>query len=254
MGVDGDDAQFGKFSLNAVLDIAESDTDVNILSTPTIVVNHNEEGIINVSESRPFQTSSIQNSTSDSLIRDQVEYRDVGIQLTVTPLIGVDGSVTMTIEQTVDTVRSEDEAQDGTVNTRPIIGIREANSTITVKDSEVIILGGLQENTRNRTTTYFPLIGRIPILGDALSGDKVEFVRTELIIFVRPTVLRNPDEANKMTLEKIDIIEGRDAVEEFLKTGTAGDIYMEGSNLMDDANDEPKVEKETIKPRSHDRL
>lgn len=246
-GVSATGAQFGNFTLNAVLALAESDSDIKILSTPTIVVNHNEEGVINVSESRPFQTSSVQNSTGDAFIRDQVEYRDVGIQLTVTPLIGVDGSVTMTIEQTVDTVRTEDDADAETVNTRPIIGKREANSTITVRDSEVIILGGLQENTKDKTTTYFPLIGRIPFIGDALSGDNVEYVKTELIIFVRPTILRTPGQANQMSLDKIEVIQGGDAVLEFLQTGTAGDIYMEGSQLEED---EPQPETENTKPRS----
>lgn len=226
-----DNSQFGNFALNAVLDIAESDTDIKILSTPTIVVNHNEEGVINVSESRPFQTSRIQDGTTNSFIRDQIEYRDVGIQLTVTPLIGIDGSVTMTIEQTVDTVRNEGGSEQGEVSTRPIIGKREANSTITVKDSEVIILGGLQSNTRDSTTTYFPIIGRLPVVRKVLSGTEIQFVRTELIIFVKPTVLRTPDQANKMSLEKIDSITGGDAVTEFLDTGTTGSIYMEDSHF-----------------------
>lgn len=246
LGLDGVSAagsQFGNFTLNAVLDLAESDTDIKILSTPTIVVNHNEEGVINVSESRPFQTSSYQDTSNvNSFIRDQVEYRDVGIQLTVTPLIGVDGSVTMTIEQTVDTVRTEDEANAQTVNTRPIIGKREANSTITVKNNEVIILGGLQENTKDNTITYFPLIGRLPLIGKALSGRNTEYVRTELIIFVRPTILRTPNEANQMSLEKIGVIQGGDAVLEFLETGTAGDIYMDGSRL-DEKEEKPKSKK-----------
>jgi general secretion pathway protein D len=251
-------SQFGNFSLTAVLDLAESDTDIKILSTPTIVVNHNEEGVINVSESRPFQTSSVQNSTSDAFIRDQVEYRDVGIQLTVTPLIGIDGSVTMAIEQTVDTVRTEDEADAETVNTRPIIGKREANSTITVKDTEVIILGGLQENTKDNTRTYFPLIGRFPIIGDLLSGDKAEYVRTELIIFVRPTILRTPDQANQMSLDKINVIQGGEAVMEFLNTGTTGDIYMDGSQMVDteeekDNEDEAPTTSEPVRPRANNR-
>ena len=236
-GIGATGSNFGKFTLTAVLDIAETDSDIKILSTPTIVVNHNEEGVINVSESRPFQTSSVSSNdridSDTSIIRDQVEYRDVGIQLTVTPLIGVDGSVTMTIEQTVDTVRTED-VSDTEVNTRPIIGKREANSTITVKDQEVIILGGLQENRKNQTTTYFPLIGRIPFIGDFLSGDNVKYVRTELIIFVRPTILRTPGEANQMSLDKIEVIQGGDAVTEFLKTGTAGNIYMDGSHLEEE--------------------
>ena len=243
-GIGATGSNFGKFTLTAVLNVAETDSDIKILSTPTIVVNHNEEGVINVSESRPFQTSSVSSNdridSDTSIIRDQVEYRDVGIQLTVTPLIGVDGSVTMTIEQTVDTVRTKDVAGEE-VNTRPIIGKREANSTITVKDQEIIILGGLQENRKNQTTAYFPLIGRIPFIGDFLSSDNVDYVRTELIIFVRPTILRTPGEANQMSLDKIEVIQGGDAVTEFLETGTAGNIYMDGSHLEEEKEaEQPK--------------
>jgi len=230
---------FGNFSVNAILDISESDSDIKILSTPTIVVSHNEEGIINVSESRPFQTSSFQDTSNvNSFIRDQVEYRDVGIQLTVTPLIGIDGSVTMAIEQTVDTVRNDGEADSESVNTRPIIGKREANSTITVSDGEVIILGGLQENTRDLSTVYFPLIGRLPIVGDLLNGEKAEYVRTELIIFVRPTILRSPADAEAMTKQKMDVIQGREGVKKYLDEGTTGEIYMEGSELKENTTKE----------------
>jgi general secretion pathway protein D len=155
----------------------------------------------------------------------------------------------MTIEQTVDTVRTEDDADAAKVNTRPIIGKREANSTITVRDHEVIILGGLQENRKDTTTTYFPLIGRLPFIGDALSGENTEYVRTELIIFVRPTILRTPGEANQMSLDKIGVIQGGDAVLEFLETSTAGDIYMDGSQL-EDKEEAPKSKKESNQPRS----
>lgn len=225
-------AQFGNFALDAVLAIAESDSDIKILSTPTIVVSHNEEGIINVSESRPFQTSSFQDTTNTSSIRDQVEYRDVGIKLTVTPLIGADGSITMKIEQTVDTVKTVDDLTADEVNTTPIIGKREANSTITVKDRQLIILGGLQENEKNTTHTYFPLIGKLPGLKQLLSGESISYNRKELIIFVRPTILKTPDEAVVMSDHLLDTLEEGEKVRNYLKSGTTGNIYMEGSGLI----------------------
>ena len=228
----GSGAQFGNFTLETVLEIAESDSDIKILSTPTIVVSHNEEGIINVSESRPFQTSSFQNTTNTYSIRDQIEYRDVGIKLTVTPLIGADGSITMKIEQTVDTVKTVDDLTTDEVNTTPIIGKREANSTITVKDRQLIILGGLQENEKNTTHTYFPLIGKLPGLKQLLSGESISYNRKELIIFVRPTILKTPDEADVMSDHLLDVLEEGEAVRNYLKNGTTGNIYMDGSGLI----------------------
>ena len=228
----GSGAQFGNFTLETVLKIAESDSDIKILSTPTIVVSHNEEGIINVSESRPFQTSSFQNTTNTYSIRDQVEYRDVGIKLTVTPLIGADDSITMKIEQTVDTVKKIEGFDSSKVNTTPIIGKREANSTITVKDRELITLGGLQENEKDTTHTYFPLIGKLPGLKQLLSGELISYNRKELIIFVRPTILKTPDEADVMSDHLLDVLEEGEAVRNYLKNGTTGNIYMDGSKLI----------------------
>jgi general secretion pathway protein D len=225
----------GKYSLDAILDIAESDNMIKILSTPSIVVSHNEEGVINVSQSRPFQTGSTSFTSSVGNVQTQVEYRDVGIKLSATPLIGADGSVQLQIEQTIDTVQavSKSSTADGSIDTQPIIGKREANSTITVNDGDVIILGGLQENKKDISNTYFPVIGRLPVLKKVFSGETVKYTRSELIIFIRPTILKTPMETNKMSLEAIDRLKERDAVQEYLDTGTTGDIYMDGSAFED---------------------
>ncbi len=225
----------GKYSLDAILDIAESDNMIKILSTPSIVVSHNEEGVINVSQSRPFQTGSTSFTSSVGNVQTQVEYRDVGIKLSATPLIGADGSVQLQIEQTIDTVQavSKSSTADGSIDTQPIIGKREANSTITVNDGDVIILGGLQENKKDISNTYFPVIGRLPVLKKVFSGETVKYTRSELIIFIRPTILKNPMETNKMSQEAIQRLKERDAVQEYLDTGTTGDIYMDGSAFED---------------------
>lgn len=231
--------------VNAVLSSAESDSDVRILSTPTIVVSHNEEGVVNVSESRPIITSSSSSVDSNlSNVRSNIEFRDIGIQLTVTPLIGADGSVQMTIEQTVDNVAGSTDI-DG--NQQPIIGRREATSTITVNSGEVIILGGLQENRRNESEAYFPLLGELPVIKNVFGGNAKEFTRTELIIFVRPSVLKNPGDAKFMSREKLDAIEGGNEVEQYLETGTTGTIYMEGSKFEEKAEPVKKTAPRSLR-------
>lgn len=214
--------------VNAVLSAAESDSDVRILSTPTIVVSHNEEGVVNVSESRPIITSSTSSLDSSTNTRSSVEFRDIGIKLTVTPLIGADGSVQMKIEQTVDNVAGTTKI-DG--NDQPIIGRREATSTITVNSGEVIVLGGLQENRRNDSNAYFPFLGKLPLLKHIFGGESTDFARTELIIFIRPTVLKTPDEAIALTKEKMNSLEDGPIVQQFLSDGSMGGIYMEGSKF-----------------------
>ena len=138
----------------------------------------------------------------------------------------------MKIEQTVDTVKKIEGFDSSKVNTTPIIGKREANSTITVKDRELITLGGLQENEKDTTHTYFPLIGKLPGLKQLLSGELISYNRKELIIFVRPTILKTPDEADVMSDHLLDVLEEGEAVRNYLKNGTTGNIYMDGSKLI----------------------
>ena len=217
----------GKFSFKGVLELAESDSDVKVLSTPSIVVSHNEEGVINVSESRPIVTGS-QTTLNSSNVRSNIEFRDIGIQLEVTPLIGADGSVQMEINQSADSISGTTKI-DG--NDQPIIGKREANSTITVNDRQIAILAGLQQNEISDTGNYFPLIGRLPVLKKILSGTSKSYNRTELIIFIRPTIIRNPSQSRELTKDILDNYEEGDTIEGYLEDGTIREIYMEGSRL-----------------------
>jgi general secretion pathway protein D len=220
------------FALSSSITPTNSDSDTKTLSAPRIIVSHNEEGIINVSRSQPIITSSLSSGVSDSLnTRSSVEFRDIGIQLTVTPLIGVDGTVQMVIEQTVENV-IETVKIDG--NDQPVIGKREATSTVSVKDGQIIVLGGLQENTEIESNSYFPLIGRLPILRDILGGSTEDYVRSEIVIFIRPTVIKNPTEADRLANEYLDIIEESEEVREYLETNTTGDTYLEGSKFEKD--------------------
>lgn len=235
-----------EFTLGLVIDSAEGDSNVRILSTPRIVVSHNEEGIINVSQSRPIITGSTSSGVSDNLnTRSTIEFRDIGIQLTVTPLIGADGTVQMAIEQTVENVVETTEI-DG--NDQPIIGKREATSTISVKDEQVIILGGLQENSTTDSNNYWPLVGRIPGIGSFFGQDSDEFRRTELIIFIRPTILSNPALAETISKNYIESAREREAVKKFLESNTISDTYLEGSRFEEEKE---KMETPTrTQPRS----
>ena len=233
----------GNFSIDGILELAEQDSDIKILSTPSIVVSHNEEGVINVSESRPIITGSSSNLTTSSTttnVRSSIEYRDIGIQLEVTPLIGADGSVQMEIQQSADQLSLEKSEIDN--NELPIIGKREANSTITVQDGQIAVLAGLQQNELNDTATYFPLIGRLPILNQLLSSKSKKFNRTELIIFIRPTIVRNPQQSKQLSKDILDNYEEGETIENYLETGTIRDIYMKGSRLSPKKKETPNDE------------
>ena len=227
------------FSLTTDITPTNTDSDTRVLSAPRIVVSHNEEGIINVSRSQPIITASTTSGVSSTLnTRSAVEYRDIGIKLTVTPLIGADGTVQMVIEQTVENV-IENISIDG--NDQPIIGVREATSTISVKDSEIIVLGGLQENTNTDSNNYFPIFGRLPIIRSILGASTDDYERTEIIIFIRPTVLHRPEEAEVLAEAYIENASEEEVIKTYLEEDTTGDIYLEGSKF------EEKEAKETKK-------
>jgi general secretion pathway protein D len=231
------------FSLTALVSASDSDSNARILSTPRIMVSHNEEGIINVSESRPIITSSTSTLNSSNNSRSTVEYRDIGIKLTVTPLIGANGTVQMKIEQTVENVVGTISV-DG--NDQPIIGIREATSTVSVQDNQVIVLGGLQQNSLTDGNTYVPGLRRIPLIGGLLGSDTQEYDRTELIIFIRPKILQNPANAQSLSNEYISKAEEKEAVLGYLENNTSGNLYMDGSIFEKEV---PKETKEKPKKR-----
>ncbi len=232
------------FELTTGITPTNTDSDTRVLSAPRIVVSHNEEGIINVSRSQPIITASTTSGVSDSLnSRSSVEYRDIGIKLTVTPLIGADGTVQMVIEQTVENVIENIQIDN---NDQPIIGVREATSTISVKDGEIIVLGGLQENTGTDSNNYFPIIGRLPGVRHIFGGSTDDYERTEIIIFIRPTVLENPGQAGALSDEYIESAAEKEAIETYLEDRTTGDIYLKGSSF----EEKEPVEINSTQPRS----
>jgi len=209
------------FSLRAVFDTAEDNIDVSVLSAPTIVTTHNREASISVIESRPIVTGSITDSTGLST-RSTVQFRDIGIELTVTPLIGNDGVIQMEIEQTVENIISIiSDSNNRDLDGQPVIGSRRATSFVTVSDRDVIILGGLQERGQRIVRRRLALLGRLPVLGSSLfTRRSIETENRELMIFIKPYVIASPHAAGEDAREMIRKSISGTEVREFLESGT----------------------------------
>lgn len=227
------------FSLDLVLGTAESKSNIRIISTPVIVVSHNQEAVINVSESRPIVTSSTSSLDSNNNTRSTVEYRDIGIQLTATPLIGADGTVQMEVEQLIEDVNGEI-LIDG--NPQPIITKREAKSFVTVSDGDVIILGGLQENRKDITDGSLEFLGDLPLVGDFFGSKQNNFQRIELIIFLQPTILTSPEDAATETDREIESAIETAVLREYIETQDLGDTYVEDS-IIPELTKAPVIEE-----------
>lgn len=206
------------FSFEVILNSIAENTNAKVLSAPTIVTTHNKEATVSVGQEQPVITGTTTSDLSSGLsTREQVQYRDIKLELKVTPLIGSDGVVQLEIEQ-------QNQSITGTVlvngNAQPIIGTRTANSYVSVKDRGLIALGGLQSLTSRETRSRMAILGKLPVLGDLFSRTQTESERTELLIFIRPTIIRNAEDADSDANKLIDGIEGSKEVRDYLKEGT----------------------------------
>jgi len=201
-------------AFSAALGDTGSKNNVRILSTPTIVTTHNKEAEILVGQSQPVITGSQTSPTGSGIASNEsVTYKDIAIDLKVTPLIGDDGSIQLKIDQKVDDI-----VGNVSVNgePQPIIGRRQATSFINVDDNQMVVLGGLQrtKNTNNRTKLGF--LFEIPILSHLLGARDKEVERTELLLFIRPHVI-HPKEGTADTVKQIDQMSNKKEVDEFLQ-------------------------------------
>lgn len=177
----------GDFS--AFLNALKTDTKFQVLSTPRIFTSNNTEAEINISQRVPYVTSSRETDTGVTFTYD---FQDVGIVLTVTPHITANGYVTMDVEQTAN------DLQGFTDFNAPIVNQRQATTTVSVQDGETIVLGGIIRRQVNSTVKKIPLLGDIPILGELFKSTSKQNVKTELMVFLTPRVVKNPDDARKM--------------------------------------------------------
>jgi general secretion pathway protein D len=208
------------FAFNAAMGNTGSKSNVKILSAPMITTTHNKEAQIVVGESRPIITGSqstpIGTTTATSTgfsTSSQVTYKDIAIDLKVTPLIGDDGTIQLKIDQQVNDIL-------GTVkvdaNDQPIIGKRQATSFINVRDGEMIVLGGLQRTKNSADRAKLGLLWEIPIISHLLGGRTKTIERTELLLFIRPHVIP-PSEGDSDTAKNIKSLSSKDQIEQFLK-------------------------------------
>lgn len=182
-------------NIDVVLRMAASSSDARILSTPVILTTDNTEAKIVVGEERPVVTS-----TSTSTAGQQTssyQYRNIGINLTVTPRINPQRFVVMEVAQTADNVGGF-ELIDG--NRVPVITKREMQASIAVPSRSTIVLGGLVSTDKRNSRAKVPILGDIPLIGTLFRSDTRNDNRTELLVLLTPYVLMTPEEARQETV------------------------------------------------------
>lgn len=177
-------------NLSVFINALKTDRKFKVLSTPRIFTSNNAEAQINISQRVPYVLSSREDVNGN--LTFTYAFEDVGIVLTVTPRITANGYVTMEINQTAN------DLEGFTDFNAPIINQRTADTTVSVKDGETIVLGGIIRSTVTSTTRKVPLLGDIPILGNLFKTTDKSNVQTELMVFLTPRVVRDEEEARRI--------------------------------------------------------
>lgn len=167
---------------------------VNILQRPRVQTSHAVEANLFVGETRPYPTGSSYGGVYGGY--SQIQQLQIGITLSVLPLINPDGLVVMDIRQKIQSVGGEVEIAN--VGKVPATIDREANAKVAVKDKETIVLGGFISNEKRKSASGVPILKDIPLIGPLFRSSSSSGDRKELMIMIRPTVLPNPSDAALM--------------------------------------------------------
>ncbi len=173
-------------------------TGVKVLSTPSLVVVNNQAATLQVGNQVPISTGSATVLTANNTVVNTVDYRNTGIILHVAPRVSADGKVRLDIEQEISSVVP---STDAAANLTPTIQERKVKSEISVANGQTVLLAGLIQDQKNENKSGIPLLDQLEGIGNAFSNQDNTKMRTELIIFIRPQIIRDSMDAHTVAEE-----------------------------------------------------
>jgi general secretion pathway protein D len=191
-------------SFAAILRAVEGDADTNLISTPSIVTTDNEEATLNVGQEVPFVTGSFTNAgqTAGTVNPFQtIQRQQIGVKLAITPQINEGNSMVLDISQEISSI-----AQSAAGAVDLITNQRIVETTVIVDDGEILVLGGLLEDVLRESDQSVPILGKIPLLGTLFRSRKTEKTKTNLMIFIRATILHDAATSAMETNQKYNAI------------------------------------------------
>ncbi|WP_106477885.1 type II secretion system secretin GspD [Phytohalomonas tamaricis] len=210
-------------SFAALLNALRSDTDTNLLSTPSLTTLDNAEAYILVGQEVPFVTGS---TTVDNANPYQtIEREDVGISLHIRPSISADNTIRMEITQEVSSIADNVDASDVVTNKR------EIETTVLAQDGGIIVLGGLISNQSSNTQQHVPLLGDIPVIGNLFRYSSRSNEKQNLMVFIRARVLRDAQTLNAVTAEKYRFMRAQQLLNDFDADQTLPELDAQATHL-----------------------
>lgn len=217
MGLAG---ETGSAVFGLIIDAVKSDTASNLLSTPSILTLDNEQARILVGQEVPITTGEVLGDSNSNPFRT-IQRQDVGVQLLVRPQINAGGGITLDLRQEVSSIAgpvSEDFNE-------LILSKRQIDTRVLADDGAIVVLGGLLDQADRNTVNKVPVLGDIPGLGALFRSTARERNQTNLMVFIRPTIVRDSAQAQAITAPRYDYMRARQLV--------GGGTSADGRALLD---------------------
>jgi len=180
----------GSINLDAILRAEQEDLTAKLLANPRIMVLDNETAIIKIVEEIPFQELS---ETSSGGSIGTTRFKDVGVEMTVTPHLTRDGMIRLIINPAFS-VRTSEVVLPGVNNSspQPIIVKRETTTTALIENGQTVVIGGMKKQEATTQINKIPLLGDIPLIGEAFKFQGENVVNSELVVFITPYIITEP--------------------------------------------------------------
>ncbi|MCP4285027.1 MAG: type II secretion system secretin GspD [Gammaproteobacteria bacterium] len=231
-------------SAKAILDALDTETSVNVVSSPHLMVLDNQTATLQVGDEVPVTTRQQQSTATDTAnIVNTIEYRDTGVIMNVTPRVNAGGSIIMEIEQEVSTV-AEDTVTD---KNTPTISQRKFKSSVVVQSGDTVVLGGLISDQETNNRSGLPILSNLPVVGMLFGRTEILEERKELVMLITPRLVRNRREAKRVTEEVRTRLKAlRQLQEDTLPTPIWDAISPKRRSTVGSSGDKSKTDSEVL--------
>lgn len=203
----GGGGQSGDVLFGFVINAVKSDGQSNLLSTPSVMTLDNQPATILVGQEVPVTTGEVLGDSNTNPFRTTAR-QNVGVQLEVTPQVNAGGTITLALRQEVSSIAGGLTTTVGDL----VLDKREIETTVNVDDGQIVVLGGLLDQNDRDTSERTPVLGDVPVLGNLFKATSRRRTRTNLMVFIRPRIVRTAAEARAVTGPRYDYIAAQQAL------------------------------------------
>ena len=196
-GILGAGGRSGDTIFGGIINAVKSDTNSNLLQAPHVITLDNQVARILVGQEIPITTGQALSQNFDNAFRT-VQRENVGIELEVRPQVNSSGAIKLFLHQQVSSIAGPVSSD----NSDLILNKREVETTLTVDDGQIAVIGGLLDDNERRTIEKIPVLGDIPALGALFRSKARTRAKTNLMVFIRPTILRTPEDSRRVTEQR----------------------------------------------------